>query len=332
MLRGLRWLVKTQKSDGSWSEQHKAGMTGLALLSFLGHGETPVSPEFGPTISRAIDWVLENGKKNNGHLSMAGGFGNPGCYEHGILTYALGEYYTMTKDDRAAELFKQTIKYIVDGQGADGGWAYGMDQKGNGDTSVSGWQIQALKAAYISGLGIEGVDTALDKAMLNLERVQGPAGGFGYTSKADTYGLTGVGVLCTYFWKKEVTKSVAMGINFIFSQLAANPVEYKHPTANLYAWYYNTQACLMVGGKAWTTWNGMFQDVMIKSQAADGSWPPMAVGSHGNLQIDEAGAGPYYRTCLSILMLEVYYRYSPTMGGSSLEAKPGTSLDKPKPS
>jgi hypothetical protein len=40
----------------------------------------------------------------------------------------------------------------------------------------------------------------------------------------------------------------------------------------------------------------------------------MTHAGHGSPQNSVAGAGPYYRTCLSILMLEVYYRYafSPT--------------------
>ena len=314
VLRGLRWLVKTQNSDGSWSTppQFQAAMTGFALLSFLGHGETPVSPEFGPTVGRAIDWVLENGKKYNGHLSMEPAITQHGSYAHGIVTYALGEYYTMTKDDRAAELFKQAVKYIVDGQGPDGGWMYNYNKE-QSDTSVTGWQIQALKAAHLSGLSIEGVDAALDKAMLNLKRVQGPNGGFGYRAPEDRYSLTGVGVLCTYFWKQNLDKSVASGVNFMFSQLDKNPVEYKAPNADLYTWYYNTQACLMVGGDAWKKWNALFQDQIIKSQAAEGNWPPMVAKSHADLQVDEKGAGPYYRTNLCILMLEVYYRYTPSL-------------------
>ena len=329
VLAGLRWLVKTQKSDGSWSDAHKPAMTGLALLSFLGHGETTVSAEFGPTVGRAVDWILDNGKKNSGRLSMEGSISQEGSYSHGIVTYALGEYVAMTKDERAIDLFKQAIKYIVDGQGPDGGWMYNYNKEAS-DTSVTGWQIQALKAAYLSGYG-EGVDVALDKAMGNLKRVQGPAGGFGYRGPEDKYSLTGVGVLCTLFWKQEKDKSVNEGIKFMGSQLAANPVEYKHATANLYAWYYNTQACLMFGEPAWSKWNGLFQNELIKNQAPDGSWPPMTDGSHGNLQKDEAGAGPYYRTTLCILMLESYYRYSPSLGGhggSLLDKKAGSSLDK----
>jgi hypothetical protein len=316
VMRGLRFLVKTQNPDGSWAKGSKpyiSAMTGFAMLSFLGHGETPVSAEFGPSVNKALEWIMENGKKTQGRLSMEPAFTQGGVYAHGITAYALGEYYTMTKDERVIDLLKQAVGYIVAGQGPDGGWMYDYDKR-DSDTSVSGWQIQALKAAHLSGLNIDGVDAALDKSMLNLKRVQGPKGGFGYRTKQDGYSLCGVGVLCTYFWKQEKDPSVRAGIDFMMEETKSKyPVEYKHDTANLYAWYYNTQACLMVGGAAWNTWNRMFQDQIVKAQSPDGSWPPLAGKSPGGeLQRDPEGVGQFYRTNLCILMLEVYYRYMPT--------------------
>ena len=315
VLKGLKWLVDHQNPDGSWGPAYQGAMTGFALLSFLGHNELPVSADYGPTVQKGLDWLVENGKKNAGHMNMAAGFDQPGVYAHAIATYALGEYYGMTKDERVVDLFKQAIGYIVAGQGPDGGWMYAYD-KSESDTSVTGWQIQALKAAHLSGLNIDGVDPALDKAMLDLKRVQADDGSFGYRKATPgNYSLTGAGVLCTYFWKQEKDKSVQEGIQFMMKQIdREHPVDYHHEKADLYAWYYNTQACLMVGGGAWTKWNARFQDQLTKNQNPDGSWPPVAGKSPGGeMQRDPEGAGPYFRTTLCILMLEVFYRYSPTL-------------------
>jgi hypothetical protein len=315
VLRGLRWLVKTQNPNGSWGPGGgavNAAMTGFSILSFLGHGETPVSVEFGPAVGKALDWVMQNGKKFDGRLSMEAQFTQPGVYAHAIVAYAMGEYYTMTKDERFIDLEKKAIGYIIDGQGPDGGWMYAYD-KSESDTSVSGWQIQALKAAHLSGLNINGVDAALDKAMLNLKRVQAGDGSFGYRNNKGKYSLTGVGVLCTYFWKQEKDKSVRDGVSYIIDHTKKEfPVEYKGEKADLYAWYYNTQACLMVGGAAWNEWNRWFQMELVKNQGPDGSWPPMMSAAVGAYQTGADGAGPLYRTNLCILMLEVYYRYMPT--------------------
>ena len=313
VVRGLKWLADNQSADGSWAPVHQGAMTGFALLCFLGHGETPASADYGPVVQKGIDWLLENGSKHEGRLSMSDSFDQSGVYEHGIASYALGEYYTMTKDERAADLLKKAIGYIVQGQGPDGGWMYAYD-KTQSDTSVSGWQIQALLVAHMSGLNIDGVDPALDKAMLNFKRVQAEDGSFGYRKAAPgNYSLTGAGVFCTYFWKQEKDKSVREGIGFLIKQIdKEHPVTYTHETADLYAWYYNTQACFMVGGMAWQKWNFRFQDQLIKNQKADGSWPPTSGKSPGGeIQRDPGGAGPCYRTCLCTLMLEVYYRYRP---------------------
>ena len=311
VLKGLAWLQKNQASDGSWGDSNKGAMTGLALLCFLGHGETPESQQFGFTVNKAVEWILTNGAANEGRLSMRKSFDQPGVYEHAICTYALGEYYTMTQDVNVKELFKQAVSYIVQGQGPGGGWAYAYD-KTKDDVSVSGWQIQALKAAHLSKLGIYGVDEALDKAMACLERLKGPKGGYGYTSPGDKYSLSGVGILCQLFWKGE-RGTLKKGMEWVLDETEKNePVKYQGPKADLYAWYYHTQACLMFGGSAWTKWNRWFQDEVVDAQAADGSWPPMASNSHGNLQNGKTMSPNVYRTTLCVLMLEVFYRYMPT--------------------
>ncbi|EDY21184.1 hypothetical protein CfE428DRAFT_1477 [Chthoniobacter flavus Ellin428] len=69
VVRGLRWLVANQNADGSWGTGGgpvMAAMTGFSILSLVGHGETPTSPEFGPAVQKAIDWVIEKGGKNEG--------------------------------------------------------------------------------------------------------------------------------------------------------------------------------------------------------------------------------------------------------------------------
>jgi hypothetical protein len=316
VLKGLRWLKKQQNEDGSWSEEFKPAMTGFAILCFLGHGETPESPEFGSTVKSGVEWLLERGSQFEGRMSLTEpgwGSGNASVYEHAIATYAIGEYYAMTKDERFTELVKRANTHIVEGQAPDGGWNYRYTKERNSDTSVSGWQMQALRAAHLTGLGIRGVDEALDKAMLNLKRVQGPHGGFGYRKPEDRYSLTGIGVFCTYFWKQDKDKTVRDGLEFMLSHSEREfPVKYKHETADLYAWYYNTQACLMYGGSAWTKWNRLFQDEIADAQSNDGSWPPLAGRTPGGeFQRKPGGCGPLYRTSLCILMLEVFYRYMP---------------------
>ncbi|MFT5882212.1 MAG: hypothetical protein ACI9FG_000712, partial [Crocinitomicaceae bacterium] len=61
VMKSLRWLQSTQNSDGSWTNTNKGAMTGFALLAFLGHCETPISPEFGETVEKAIVYLVNLG-------------------------------------------------------------------------------------------------------------------------------------------------------------------------------------------------------------------------------------------------------------------------------
>ncbi len=133
-------------------------------------------------------------------------------------------------------------------------------------------------------------------------------------SNKERYSLGGIGTLCTYFWKQDKDKVVKEGLKYIDAKSKKEyPVEYSGEKGDLYAWYYNTQACFMAQGDAWTHWNHRFQSELVGHQSKDGSWPPLegSVSVTANLDKKLDGAGPFYRTTLCALMLEVYYRYLP---------------------
>jgi hypothetical protein len=312
IIRGLNWLKNTQAADGSWggdakgdegvkSPQDKNAMTGMALLSFLGHCELQDSPEFGPTVQKAINFLTASG---NPPEKMAGG--NTGSYSHPIRTYALCEAYTMTKIKKLELYAKRASEHVVKGQNENGGWAYGYG-KGVGahtDLSVTGWNIQALKAAAYTGISIDGLDEAMDKAVEYTKKCQDATGKFAYKMKSGgKASLTGTGVLCLQIWKNAKSQEAQKGLEWIIANQA---VEWKG--VNAYEWYYHAQACFQATGvsggtKYWRAWNKNFQQIVCGAQESDGHWPHGA-HFHGDTDI--------YRTTMTILMLEVYYRYMPT--------------------
>jgi hypothetical protein len=77
---------------------------------------------------------------------------------------------------------------------------------------------------------------------------------------------------------------------------------------NMYYSYYATQAMHHWGGARWERWNPVMRDRLVDSQVklgeSAGSWATDE--SHGSHM-----GGRIYTTCLSILTLEVYYRYLP---------------------
>ncbi len=68
VLKGLRWLKANQQPDGSWIGRDRIAMTGLALLAYFGHCETPASPEFGESCLRGITYLVDIGMQTDGRL------------------------------------------------------------------------------------------------------------------------------------------------------------------------------------------------------------------------------------------------------------------------
>jgi hypothetical protein len=341
VVKSLEFLASRQNADGSWGQSYKAGMTGLALLAFLGHCETPDSPKFGPVVAKAIDWLSVKGANGKGLFTNIKG-GHGGVYENGMAAYALAEAASITRLPYLEPVVIESITRIIEGQGSDGGWVYHYDRTTPSDTSVSSWQVQALKAAKLTGLNIPKLDEALAMSAKNMKRVMADDGHFGYrtrgsyTGSGKKGGLTGAGVLSLQLVDaKEYSKEITAGIKAIIDPdrelekrlKAMNPeqayfiyhdndFDYNSPKGNLYAWYYTTNAMFQKGGAHWRKWNRLFMQPVLNAQQGDGSWPACAgENAAGGLTYQGGGNNAdavIYRNALLTLMLEVYYRYLPT--------------------
>ncbi len=304
--RALDWLKQNQNADGSWGDSHKGAMTGFGLLSFLSHGHTPESPDYGNVVADAVTWILKSGTEFDGRLCMAKEFSQPGVYEHGICTNALGQYYVVTGDKRVFPLLGKAVGYIVEGQGPKGGWMYSYDKSAD-DLSVSAWQIEALHSAHVAKLEIPGVAVALKKAMKYLETMKGPKGGYGYRMPEDRYSLTGAAIFCRILCGAE-RDEVRQGVAWLLDETEKNkPVKYHAETADLYAWYFHTRVFRLFGGSAWTKWNDWYQDEIVNVQSQDGSWP-IPKGRNRGLESKPDKTGQVYRTTLCLLMLDFWNR------------------------
>ncbi|MBT3296813.1 MAG: terpene cyclase/mutase family protein [Verrucomicrobia bacterium] len=301
VMRALRWLKSEQLSDGSWPK-NKVAMTGLALLTFLAHGETPASEEFGETVLNAIMYLVNSRDKTGGWNRR---------YVHAIATYAICEAYALTKTPMLMEAAETALEHVIKGQLPTGGWGYAYPDKFN-DTSCAGWCAQALKAGKMAGLTNPGLDDAIALAVKGFQENASPSGGFGYRGPG-TGGLTGVGVLCMQLLgaanKGECTRGLAW-----LNQNATFKWDDPWLKSSVYYWYYTTQAKFHAGGSTWQQWNAQFSRELVRGQtvlkgaAADGKdmgfWDSPAKGEHSD--------GRVMDTCLCALQLQVYYRYLPT--------------------
>lgn len=311
VVKALDWLQATQKPDGSWTNDHPVAMTGLALLAYLGHCETPQSPKYGETVLKGITYLIDVGMKNDGRLSNKDATSIQWVYDHGIAAYALAEAYTFCNQLKIPiphldKVTKDSIDMIMQGQNDAGGWVYKFASANESDNSVGFWQIQAMKAGKHTGLWPASKFTKPSREALEwLEKAQGSNGAIGYRGDANrSPGLTGGGVLAFQMWDKGNSREAKKGVEWIAEN---SEFEWGKESANLYYHYYNAQAMINHGGKEWHDYNLRFRDSLLKAQNPDGSWTQAGI-KHGPVNVHMA-------TCLSTLMLEVYYRFLPGTSG-----------------
>jgi hypothetical protein len=304
----------------------KTAATGLALLCFLGHGDDHVSE--GPhreVVARGLQWLLAQ-QESDGDLRGGGNL-----YMHGVAAFALCESYAFTKDPELREPAQRAIDYTVRVQHPElGGWRYDPWPSGQDvDTSVFGWMLMALESGRIGGLDLP--DTCLVKAWNYLDRVRfGRAKGrFRYQPGSDrsSIAMTAQGLFCQQMLGEivlganrrslpGVRAAAEEGISFILSN---PPIAADMEGVNFYYWYYASLAMFQEGGEPWRIWNERLSELLIREQvgaeygSAHGSWDPR--GHRASI------GGRIYSTALSILCLEVYYRYA-RLGEGGGEPRP----------
>jgi len=328
--KALRWMKSVQNSDGSWGQNNKAAMTGLVLLSYFGHCETPASTEYGESSMKGILYLVNLGLRNEGKLAT-NFTANSWVYEHGIATYALGEAYTFCKELKIdvpslRDITEKSGQFIIDNQHADGGWAYlfSTAKGAHTDSSIVGWMLQALKACSLTDINYRGMQSAANKGLGYLSKNQNDNGGYGYRSSnigsKSYFTLTGVGMLCNQMWGRGARSEVRKASQYI---LANTKFDYNSEFSDLYGHYYESQAMINRGGDEWKKYNELFRDQLLNNQQDDGQWKVpgggKAIRAVGAAFTGNSIDNRIYRTTLCTLMLEVYYRFLNTGGGSARE-------------
>lgn len=330
VLKALRWLKKTQRPDGSWSEGNPIAATALAVLSYLAHGETPGKKEFGTTVEKAIQYLIDaQTTYKNGDATYKGVDGNE--YATLIATYALCEAYGMTRNPNAKISALAGITRIIKNQSPTGGWDYHMDKTSErDDMSYEGWALQAIKAGKMAGLHPEGLEECIKKAMKCLKTRNFKNIGFNYTAGGGATGLTATGCLCMqllgYANEPEVKTSLETmrGWLPLFEGEAKGGLTVGGPTPGSAAQYYcyyaaqcKYQAGMCAGAtpinvKTWQEWNAAMKAKYPPSIIEDGT----IEGPDGKPKVcgywDKGYNSKTIGTSLIALQLMVYYRYLPT--------------------
>lgn len=347
VLRALRWLKKNQEPDGSWSTKSgggsvaikntesrdgaPVGMTGLGILSFLAHGETPGdSEEFGSTVQQAITYLLES-QTSGGSFSKKDGRKD---YSHLIATYALAEAAGMTQHPQVRAAAERAMTELIRRQKAEGGWDYiGEAAPGRIDVSMTAWASQAIKAGMMADLECDGLVAARARTLEGLKlffRQTKDGGRFTYRNTENRwFGLTGAATLSLQLLGSGNRADARAGVAWLRNNVS---FDWENPTSNLnenpiYNWYYITQVMFHEGGQTWDNWNRQFALPLVKQQKIvpkaieDAKGNLVDIGYWEPVTEKEWVQGPSYNTMLCALQLMVYYRYLPTFKTPTVEAE-----------
>ncbi len=335
----LAWLAEHQRSDGSWTfnlrqcpscggncrdsgtNESTIAATALGVLPFLAAGNTPAKGKYKRVVARGIDYLLSQGETTGFGTSFRDGPGN--MYSHGLAAIAICETYAMlTPRERSRYrnleyAVQEATSFIEYAQADDGGWRYTPKQAG--DTSVSGWQMMALKSAELAGLGVSS-STLLGMRSF-LRDVVAIDGGSRYSymrDSSESNSTDAIGLLCRLYldWRVD-NPDLLKGAK----RLADGDRSLSDP----YYLYYVSQLLHNVGGSVWNDWNREMREKLIRAQRMDGhergSWYPDTPGGHSS------SGGRLYATSLNCMVLEVYYRHMPLY--QKMEASEAFPLEGP---
>ena len=318
----LRWLTLAQGADGRWDpvahgggfeprvlghDRQSAGIdadtgiTGLALLAYLGAGHTHQSGDFPEQVNRGLDYLIRTQAPNGSLAGPARTYAAMYC--HGMATLALSEAFAMTGDPRLETPLRRATQFTLGAQNiTDGGWRYKPLDRG--DTSQLGWQLMALRSAELAGFPLP--EIARERMLRFLRNVSvGNHGGLACYRPNEQVSrtMTAEALVCRQFLGlSREHPAVREASAYLLEELPQQAGR-----ANLYYWYYATLALHQAQGPAWQRWNEALQPTLLGSQRSDGplagSWDADTVwGGYG---------GRVYSTAMATLCLEVYYRYLP---------------------
>ena len=312
---GLEWLRKHQDPDGKWDADQfmkrdpadamcdgagrgmsNEAVTAMALLAFLGEGNTLNHGRYKDVVAGGVVWLKGQ------HDPASGLFGDPAhpgpLRDHAMATTAMCEAYYFSKSPLLKRPAQTAINYLVGARDADAGWSGGKTADGRPGPEATGWVISALITAKDAGLV---VDEAALAAALDWATNVRPAEGATAVAMA-LYGRFLLGQ------DPADHPDMLELADFLPAQLPA--ADAPSPVLDPDFLHFATYALYQTGGPRWQQWNTALKNLVLSTARTEGSalgsWDPVGPGA-------EEG-GRVYTTAVHVLCLEVYFRYASVLG------------------
>lgn len=295
---GIKWLVRHQYADGSWSFDHTqapgcrgcsgAGTwkeatnmaTAMGLLSLLGYGQTHKYGKYKESIARGLQYLcdsMERSREAEGSFYQAEG----GMFAHALATLCLTEAYATTRDKKLARPAQLALDFIEHSQNRKtGGWRENPDFRE--DTLTTGWQLLALKSGFLGYLDIS--EESVSAGMRFLDAMRQEDGSYRLSQAAlpgEYPAATAMALVCQLrhtqaFDDPEVKKWIKILSEREFG---------KNIDENFLTTWAIQQYGQQYGEEEWRVWRNKPREVLEEAQCLDesrcecGSWNPTGNGS-----------------------------------------------------
>lgn len=296
--RGLDWLVRQQKGNGSWEatdSSYPCAMTGLAGIALLCEGSTPTQGKYAPTLDRAVDYLIAQSRPN-------GLIGDPKrddryTFGHGFavlfLSQILGEEAVADRRAELTDVLTRAVQFIGKAQTSAGGWGYVSAKDGNdfdeGSTTIT--QVQALRGCRNAGIPVS--KDIIDRAIRYIHRcsLQDGEGGVQYNSAGGggRPPISAAAIACLYNAGEYDTVYVPKLLDYCDRSLMKMDREDGHWH---YAHYYFAQVKYRQGGEEWLSYKRVLFEKILSQVSSDGGWA-------------QGYIGPVYTTSINLTILQL---------------------------
>ena len=318
--KGLEYLVRTQRQDGSWVvpsyyRGYSTVMTSLAGLALMANGSTPEDGPYARQVTKAMTYVLRQARHEDGLIAAPGS--GRSMYSHGFSMLFLAQCYgselNTDYEERLHEVLTKAVQLTVAsqsdlGESLDhaGGWYYSPGANSD-EGSVTVTQLQALRACRNVGITVPA--SCINRAVRYLKHCQKDDGGICYAANSRGQSrppISAAALACFYAAGIYDRRAGGAGQE---AEMVERLWQYILPFANVnhqarntsghwfYLHFYLAQAMYQRGGSEWNEYYTGMEQTLRSQQNLDGSW--------------SGGIGSVYRTSIATIILQLPYGYLP---------------------
>jgi len=239
--RALAWLAAHQHEDGSWGgisslarcgkctspakREYPVAMTGLAVLAFVGGGNSHREGQHRRRVLSAVRWLVSRQEKDGSFHPAGTPAAEREMYGDAIATLALTELYRTSKTTLVKSTVVRSLRHLERSQTPYAGWRY-QPGASDSDTSVTAWAILALSSADRTGLDVNPMVWAGARAWLS-EVTENRTFRIGYNRRGrGSLGVTAAGLLMMLSLDR---KAPASPVRAASALLRENPPRWPQP-------------------------------------------------------------------------------------------------------